>query len=298
MHFTHLRELASNDRLQSTYSRAFLGEALDDRGRHSHKIAQDAAHICHTVRYDPDRFILQIDDFEIRSSDAVRFQKLFTADQVLIDSTTLDVPELVLLTKFFTSISAQIDYVYVEPKAYKLKNANGADVHGFALSASYSPFSPIPGFTPELSAQRQGLLLAFLGFESSRLSRALSPDEVAYIKSSNVAFGVPPFQASWEMHALMQNAEVLNNANLDGVYFVGANDPLAAFKLIESVSKVVNPNTERLVLAPLGTKPASISVALFAALHADVRVMFDFPQRLPERTEGVGRLHHYGVSLK
>jgi hypothetical protein len=298
MHINYLRELHSNARLPRTYLRAFHGVALDDRGRYSVCATQAASNCTHTVKYDPDRFVLLIDDCEIRASDDIKFHKLFEATDVLIDSTTLDVPELVLLTKFLSTTCSHIDYFYVEPQAYKLKNKNGADVHGFALSSSFSPFSPIPGFTPELSTQRQGNLLVFLGFESSRLSRALSPDEVAYIQSSNIAFGVPPFQASWEMHALMQNAEVLNEANLDGIYFVGANDPLAAYKLIESVSESINPNSERLVLAPLGTKPASISVALFAALHTDVRIMFDFPRRLPERTEGVGRLHHYGVALR
>ena len=296
MKFIFLRELSQNASLE--YSRVFCGSALDDRGNCSIGMLMNASKKRHVVTYDLENFILNVDDVPIKASESKKFLELFDAEDILIDATTLDVPELLLLTKFFSRSSCKhISYLYVEPKMYKLKDESGSNIHGFLLSSAYGVFSPIPGFMPELSAQKKGKLLAFLGFEPGRLRRVLSAEEVPHIGSSSVVFGVPPFQTSWEMHALMQNAEVLIDETIDDVYFVGANDPLAAYNRISKFSKSVA-QTERLVLAALGTKPASIGVVLFASFLDNVRIVFDFPQRLPNRTEGIGKIHHYAVSLE
>lgn len=301
MKFSYLRDLGVAGQLSRSYPTALCGKALDDRGRHSVTVARQASESCHEVSYNLETFELTIDSVTVRAGDHAALRARFPGQAILLDATTLDVPELLLLTRAFSS-TRHIGYLYVEPEKYRKRLSAGPDSHGFSLSSGYRPFAPIPGFTPELSAQRQGRLLAFVGFESTRLSRVLSPDEVGYVKSWSVAFGVPPFQASWEMHALVQNAEVLNDArqgseNSQDVFFVGANDPLAAYNLIGEVCRSIDPKSERLILAPLGTKPASISVALFAAMNQNVRVTFDFPHRLAERTEGVGKAHHYGVSF-
>lgn len=299
MSFTCLRDLGVAGRLSGRFSRAFVGLPLDDRGRHSVAVAVAAAGHCHSLTYDYEKFALTVDGVVHRSDEDTTLAQAYGAEDVLIDATTLDVPELLLLTRAFHA-ARSISFLYVEPDDYQKRTNQASEQHEFSLSAGFRPFAPIPGFTPELSAQRQGRLLAFVGFEPSRLSRVLSPDEVGHIKSWSVAFGVPPFQAKWEMSSFAQNADALDEAaqqsgNSHDVFFVGANDPLAAFNLITKVARSIDSDRERLILAPLGTKPASVSVALFAAARTDVRVMFDFPKRLKERTTGVGRAHEYAV---
>jgi hypothetical protein len=296
--FTFQRVIPSGARLPRTYPRAFYGAPVDDRGRCSVQLVQGASDSAHQVSYDPEKFVLRVGDETIRATNAESFRKRFPADRLLVDATTLDVPELLLLARIYGGGAAHhLGFLYVEPEGYR-EGKNPSDVHGFDLSSGYRPFSPIPGFTPELSAQRQGRMLAFLGFEPGRLNRVLSPDEVAHIKAYSVAFGVPPFQASWEMHALAKNAEALNQGIVESVLFAGANNAMAAYDLICEVAKTVDVERERLVLAPLGTKPAGVGVALYAATHDSVRVMFDFPERQPERTHGVSRVHHIGISMR
>lgn len=303
MRFSYLRQLPEAGTLPRTYKYAFRGTPLDDRGTHSCAVSAGAADAVHEVEYDVNRFQLVVGGTAYKASEAARFVADFGSNAVLLDATTLDFPELLLLTQFFIKGQANhIGYLYVEPGGYREKLSE-SDGHAFELSDGYSPFHPIPGFTPVLSPQTPGRLLAFLGFESGRLSRVLSPDESAHIRSWSVAFGVPPFQASWEMHSIMQNIEVLEDAGAqqggkEDVHFVGANDPLAAYDLIASTYAALQGGSERLVMAPLGTKPATISVALFAATHPGVRLMFDYPLRRTGRTQGVGRVHHYGISLR
>ncbi|MNP82280.1 hypothetical protein D3C76_1808700 [compost metagenome] len=44
-------------------------------------------------------------------------------------------------------------------------------------------------------------------------------------------------------------------------------------------------------VAPLGTKPAAIASALFAAEHRGVSVRYDYPRRSQGRSSGVGKVH-------
>jgi hypothetical protein len=289
MRITFQKELDEGTKvLRTTYDIAFFGQCLDDRGKHSIDLTKSASRLSHLINYVPEDFVLVSGTDRFRADASKAFCAKFPGTSVLLDATTLDVPELLLLCRHYFSDNAtkHIGFIYVEPEGYKSK-----------LSASFSPFHPIPGFTPELSSTRVGRLLAFLGFEPTRLHRVLSAEEGSNIKAFSVAFGVPPYRASWEMRAMMPNADVLNEQNAaEDVHYVGANNPLAAYHLIEQTSKTVSDKSERLILAPLGTKPASIGAVLFAALHPNVRIMFDFPLRAADRTFGVGRIHHYGVS--
>lgn len=298
MQFKFLRELQLDAAdLGSTYDVAFFGQTLDDRGIRSLALSRASAVLTHAISYVPAEFVLTVDGKTFRADARTEFVAEFPAKKVLLDATTLDLPELLLLCAAYCNDPAveQIGFVYVEPEGYK-SNAAAGGTHAFSLSSQYSLFNPIPGFTPELSRSRAGRLLAFLGFEPSRLQRVISAIEDGLnIKSFSVAFGVPPYKASWEMHALMQNADVLADQSAEDVHYIGANNPFASYQLIEQTARTIDADTERLVLAPLGTKPASISVALFAAMNPNVRLMFDFPTRVKDRTYGVSRIHYFSV---
>lgn len=295
MRFNFLRQLDQNSTLD--YTIAFSGNPIDDRGRFTTDTLDKKISKNHHISYDAENFIIKINNEPIKANNSNYFYEKFEGESALLDATTLDVPELILLTKFLFSTCQRIGYIYAEPESYKLKTIDNGELHNFTLSETYSPFMPIPGFTPELTTQKQGNLLVFLGFEPSRLSRALSPDEVAHIKTSSVVFGIPPFHASWEMHSLMQNAETLKEAQVKEVHFAGANDPLTTLNLIKQFAQSFDLSNERLILAPLGTKPAAIGVSLFSAIHDNVRIMYDFPKKLPDRTQGIGKIHHFEVCL-
>lgn len=298
MRFEFLQELALDIAdIGVAYDIAFFGQDLDDRGRRSHALTRASAREAHAISYNPAEFSVAVGGETFRADARDAFSVRFAGAKILLDATTLDVPELLLLCACYCNAPGveRIGFIYVEPQGYKSSSEAGG-THGFDLSSSFSSFYPIPGFTPELSRSRSGRLLAFLGFEPSRLQRVLSAiDDGLNIKSFSVAFGVPPYKASWEMHALMQNADVLSKQDADDVHYVGANNPYASFELIQKIARIIDANSERLVLAPLGTKPASISVALYAATNQNVRLMFDFPKRVRDRTFGVSRIHYFSV---
>ncbi len=301
-HFLEFTQLSQSTRPDCLYDVAFVGSPIDERGKTSVEKAGYAAKTVIEVKYDSDSFSLNFQEGRIPSNGRAlqRVQELYPATKVLLDATTLEFPEILLLIKAFLSIPGlELGFFYAEPESYEERGGLDAeDLHAFALRDGYRAFSPIPGFTPMLSDTRKARLLAFVGFESTRLRRVLLEDEGSRIKAFSVVFGVPPFKASWEMHSFMQNANVLKEQAMEEILFVGANNPRSAYRLICQMARSCCAKTEVMTLAPLGTKPMSIGVALYAAQFASgVRVIYDYPKTRENCTRGVGKIHHYSVSI-
>lgn len=299
--FLELAQLDTLSRPSWTYDVAFVGSPIDDRGRLSVNKATDAAIRAAEVSYDAESFALIVDgvDFAANNRGFRDLMSIYPATRILLDASTLEFPEMLLLIKAFLSAeSLEIGFLYVEPDLYEERRGPEAeDLHAFALRDGYTAFAPIPGFTPMLSDTRKARLLAFVGFESTRLRRVVFEDEGSRINAFSVVFGVPPFRASWEMHAFMQNANILKEPTLEEVLFVGANNPRATYNLIRKVAGCC-PNSEVMTLAPLGTKPMSIGAALYAAQYSTgIRVIYDYPKTRPNCTRGIGKIHHYTVRI-
>lgn len=300
--FLTIEQINKNANISCMYDLAFVGAPIDERGQASIEKAKVSAKEIVDVHYDQDQFSLSArgNIFPANPRGFRQFTEEFPATRLLIEATTLEFPEILLLIKAYLSVeSLVIGFFYVEPESYEERVGQDAeDLHAFALREGYRNFSPIPGFTPMLSDSRKARLLAFVGFESTRLRRVLVEDEAARIKAFSVVFGVPPFQASWEMHSFMQNANVLKEPAMEEILFVSANSPRSAYHLIHKVARSCCPQSEVMTLAPLGTKPMSIGAALYAAQNSSgIRVIYDYPKTRSNCTRGIGKIHHYVVTL-
>jgi hypothetical protein len=152
-------------------------------------------------------------------------------------------------------------------------------------------------FTPMLSDRHRAHLVAFLGFEGARLLRVLSEDDGHLYKEVTVSFGIPPFQATFDMHALMANTRLIEQCS-PNVMFSAANNPKAAYQLLQEVHRGLGGSScNRIAVAPLGTKPAAIGTALYCIDAEAMRVVYDHPERKKGRTKGVHRIHWYEVQL-
>jgi hypothetical protein len=112
---------------------------------------------------------------------------------------------------------------------------------------------------------------------------------------ASVAFGVPAFKAGWEIDSMANNISVIRDQRIRGdVYFCGAENPKAVFELLNNVYGGLSRN-ERLILAPIGTKPHGIGVALFAAIRRKVGILYDHPRPAKDRTSQLGHWHLFSV---
>lgn len=293
--FIDMRQLPIDaDSTPEQFDLAFVGSELDDRGRRSLEISRRSAGRVVQVAYNADTFTLQLDGESFRASNLERIRQAYPAGSALLDATSLDPVEILILTRAFLYCEERrrLGYVYVEPDRYMpAANEIGMD-YAFAFADEFRGLRPVPGFAGELRNDETGRLVACLGFEADRLDRILQDDDGNFIQHVTLIFGIPPYRTSWEMHALLPHERVIAQHRSREVTFAGANNPKATFECLKQSVQAVG-NGQRLILAPLGSKPSAIGMALFACCRDDVRLEYDFPVRSPGRTQGVGAIHRY-----
>lgn len=283
---------------------AFTGaDDLDDRSAYSVERTNRLGEQRFRVRYHPESLCLEVGEKKYRASggELEDLSRDFSAASIVIDATTLDFCEIALLlyAYSFCQKSPRIGFLYVEPKEYVRRAHEDSAVNGtaFDLSSGFVQHS-IPPFVGMLGTKDSVHLLAFLGFEGGRLTRALSADDGQFIRKVTIVFGIPPFQASWDLEALMANSRLLETSEV-GVKFCGANNPKAAYEVLEKAYAALSGSNEcnRLTVSPFGTKPMAIGAALFCATQKQPRVIFDHPRRKKGRTTGVHCVHWYEVDI-
>ena len=284
-----------------TFDQAFYGrEELDDRSRYSAPTSRSLARSAALVHYDPFRFELTINGKAFRADDLEDIPRYFPAASIVIDATTMEFPEILLILRAYCRLafgSMRCLFIYAEPAEYVRRPAGESPTPGsaFDLSSSFRAKNAIPAFTPLLSGANKAHLVAFLGFEGARLLRVLSDDDGHFFSDVTVVFGTPPYQASWDMHALMANTRLVEQFG-PSVRFSGANNPRGAYLLLEEVHGGLSGSPcNRLAVAPFGTKPAAIGTALYCVERDQMRVVYDHPERKAGRTTGVHRTHWFEV---
>ncbi len=279
---------------------AFYGrDDLDDRSRHSAALARSAARRSYQVRYEPSRFTLTIGECEFKVDALEDVFRRFRAQSLVLDATTLEFPEILYLLSAYRMQPKRprCGFFYVEPEGYRQRPENMEVVPGnaFDLSEAFLGNLQLPPFTRMLSDQHKAHLVAFLGFEGDRLMRVLDADDGHFYQRVSIVFGIPPFQPSWDLHALMANSSLLERPNTT-VMYCGANNPRAAYELLRNAhdGMMAGP-INRLSVAPFGTKPMALGAALFRLEHDVLTPLYDHPVRKANRTYGVHRRHWYEI---
>lgn len=281
---------------------AFHGrDDLDDRSKHSVALSKSLARRTVLVSYNPTTFELTLDGSVYRADGLEDLPRMFRAGSIVVDATTMEFPEILLLLHAYHMLATRprCAFVYVEPQTYARRVAVEAVAPGaaFSLSSGFRAKNAVPPFTRMLSGANKAHLVAFLGFEGGRLSRVLNDDDGHFYKQVTIVFGVPPFQATWDLHALLANSRLLDLSNAQ-VRYCGANNPRAAYVLLGAAHRALpGGSSNRLAVAPFGTKPMAIGAALHCLEYNQMRVVYDHPVRLVGRTEGVHRTHWYEVDM-
>jgi len=279
---------------------AFYGrDDLDDRSRHSAELTRAAARKSLRVRYDLAKFSLCVGDETFRVDDLEDLFRKFRAQSLVLDATTMEFPEILYVLSAYRKQPdrPRCGFFYVEPQGYRQRPENMSVVPGnaFDLSEGFLGNLQLPPFTRLLSNDNKAHLVAFLGFEGDRLMRVLDADDGHFYERVSIVFGIPPFQPSWDLHALMANASLLERQNTT-VLYCGANNPRAAYMLLKDAhTGMVTGPTNRLSVAPFGTKPMALGAALFRLDHDILSPIYDHPMRKPDRTYGVHRRHWYEI---
>lgn len=273
------------------------GDALDDRGSSVLVEVSAKAAAVKPLKYIPDTLEIELDGGIVLVDELADALRPIATGQVLLEATTLGLAELVLCCKALRKIGHDaFDIVYVEPNDYhRPQRTRLLHRRDFELSSEVPGYRAIPGSALLLGDRKPFRTVFFLGYEDLRLRRAFEELQMLSPARTSLTIGVPAFKAGWEMDAMANNIAVISEQNIrGGVHFCGAENPLAICELLVEIYDGLD-HGERLALAPIGTKPHGIGVALFAAAHDDVGIIYDHPQRTRGRSSDVGHWHLFSV---
>ena len=273
---------------------AIVGKSIDARGRAA--VAFLNGHTQQTVElwYHADDLKITIDGTVPESG---RIEELLAAHKkkrIVLESTTLGFAEVFLCCRAAYELGIkEVSFLYVEPADYsRPRKTLVLHKRDFQLSGIVAGFSAIPGAAMIIDDRAPPTAVFFLGYEERRLDRALEEFSFRTEKCS-VVFGVPAFQPGWEMDAFANNIRVIEDKNIRGpLHFCGAENPRGAYEAIAEIHKTVA-DGDSLLLAPIGTKPHGIGVAVYAAKHPEVGILYDHPERHPGRSANTFNWHLY-----
>lgn len=278
---------------------AFVGKAVDDRGNEVIEFLRGRTTELYSLEYDPDEFELTTNGTRFNAEDLDSFLNNFKGKSIILETTTLGFVEIFLCCREALDLGfPKIQMVYVEPLSYnRPRRTKLLHKRDFELSDEVKGYRAIPGATFMLSDRSDQKGVFFLGYEESRLERALEDYQMIRPENCAVVFGVPAFNPGWEMDSFANNIRVIRDKNIKGgIHFCGAENPASALDVLNNVYKGLVEN-ERLFVAPIGTKPSGIGVALFASSHRDVGVLYDHPKRSKGRSKEVSKWHLYDVEF-
>ena len=280
---------------------AIVGTPVDDRGSAALNYISKKSSLQITMAYLPESFQFLVDDLAINAEDLESYFKRYDGKRIALDASTLGFVEIFLSCRIIRNFTLPLATIlYVEPSSYRNpRRSQLLHKRDFELSDVIPGYRAIPGATIRLTDKEVQTGVFFLGYEERRIDRALEDYQMIRSDRCCVVFGVPAFTPGWEMDAFANNIRVIRDKNIrGGVHFCGAENPAATVEILEKIYKSLDRNSrERMFVAPIGTKPNGIGVALFVATHLDIGILYDHPVRKLARSLRTARWHLYNVAF-
>ncbi len=282
----------------SNYQLIFHGSAIDERTEAVlEEISLVNPDLCHQVKWNNHEKKILLDDKHYSLSDFRQAFDLIDIANVLVDSTSLDFPELVYIFQLFSEKELNIDVIYLEPQDY-LKKHSDVGEYNFDLTSKQQNFTGLPEFSSPTGNDSVSLV-APLGFEPMRLGQLLNSDEGKKYKSINGMIAIPAYKPGWENRSIKSNLRHFSSTLSSELLLYPSTNPYQIYKQIQDIANAF----PQLLLAPLGTKPSTIAIALYIVnqfpsnnRRSYVSAVYDFPEKTSGRTSGIGKIYVYKLS--
>lgn len=299
--------------IKHTYSEVYIGNELnaeegnpniDDRLQWMKDFIGKAATDVHTVTYDIEAAEINIDSGNSQQNFSVNNLANLgvPTGRILIDATSLVLPELLYLMSWANLINQEFDVMYVEPSAYKEKPYKpkiGSHRLDYSLSEDGPGLCMLPRYALPLTGSH---LVVALGYEGHRFGSLLSSDEISPRSVSGI-LGVPPFELGMEKNSYARNYTIMDDARrtYDADFLItAANDPFQNYQLLKTIfqSEAASLKPSRKMhLAPFGTKPVALGMIWFAINNKGVSILYDFVKKKRMRSAGIGKIHFWRFSV-
>lgn len=281
---------------KTVYSSAFYhpAESIDNRTTWSEQYIRARANDLTTVKYDRSSISISFNQQNFSINNLSAFD--IPDGKVLVDATSLQVPELLHIFRLLASNERDFDVMYVQPTSYTERKSTATGMYTFELSDDGPGSEYLPPF---VNFAFDSTLFVCLGYEGHRFGALINSESFStpHVKG---LLGIPPFSVGMEHKSLSANYEhilSLLSSPDSSISVCGANDPLKALNLIEQAHVAAKYERRQFSVAPIGTKPTAVAALIYAINTPQVALIYDFVQKKKGRTSGKDIVHLWSMKV-
>ena len=213
---------------------------------------------------------------------------LFENNNTLIDITSIRIPEMFMLFKFFrlTDQENQLFVAYATPVEYEFQEEPFTSYRSYYGNLKTMDLLGYGGMSDDMSHSQ---LVVFIGFEG--ILSAKVNEDIRYSKLKLVN-NLPSFYEKYKDICVINNYDLLASRH-EKLSYVPANNPFETYNFLsEQLS-----DGETACIAPLSAKPVALGVCMYALDHESIRVVYPVADAYtPHRANSIHSIYVYNLS--
>lgn len=215
-----------------------------------------------------------------------KIKELFENNNILIDITSIRIPEMFMLLKLFRlkNRENQLSVAYAIPVEYEFKEEPFTSYRSYYGNLKTMDLLGYGGMSDDMSHSQ---LIVFMGFEG--ILSAKVNEDVRYSKLKLVN-NLPSFYEKYKDICVINNYDLIASRH---VSYVPANNPFETYNFL---SEQIN-DGENACIAPLSAKPVALGVCMYALDHESVRVVYPVANEYtPHRAYSTHSIYVYSLA--
>ncbi|MBQ8604717.1 MAG: hypothetical protein IJ410_07745 [Oscillospiraceae bacterium] len=211
-------------------------------------------------------------------------------EDTLVDMTSIRVPELFALSKYLKmcNFDKKLEIAYATPLDYEFSKEPFISYHSYYGNLKICDLIGYGGVSQNMSYNQMVIFMGFEGMLSAKVNEDLSYEKLILVNS------MPSFFDKYKDISLINNYEILSTRH-EKLMYVPANNPFETYNFLCKTIDEKKPSC----IAPLGSKPVSLGVCLYALAHEMTRVVYPASDEYNyHRSNSVHNMYVYKVFLK
>lgn len=217
------------------------------------------------------------------------YHELFKTDGILIDITSIRIPEMFMLLKYIrlTKATEKVFIAYSTPMEYEFQEEPFTSYRSYYGNLRTTDLLGYGGMSDDMAHSQ---LIVFIGFEG--ILSAKVNEDVRYAKLKLVN-NIPSFYEKYKDISIINNYDLLATRH-EKQAFVPADNPFETYNFLSELLD----DEEAACIAPLSSKPVALGVCMYALDHENIRVVYPMAESYsPHRANSTHSTYMFEIKI-
>lgn len=217
-------------------------------------------------------------------------EQLFQSGEILIDITSIRIPEMFILLKYLKLLNIQknLSIAYSTPVEYEFQAEPFTSYRSYYGNLRTIDLVGFGGLSKDMSHTQMIIFLGFEGVLSAKVNEDVQYEKLILVNN------LPSFYEKYKDISAINNYDLLGSRH-EKMMYVPANNPFETYNFLDEQLH----ENEPACIAPLSTKPVALGACLYALSHDSLRVVYPMADEYNHhRANSIHNTYLYSVPLK